>query len=129
MRAVLLPLLFILSACAANIQVGDPAPDPTPTIIGEGTNPGSAIVVYRASETGFLANVATNPGALFRGTVDGDVSHRRASGDPAGSGQLCGGGDHAGRASTRGGFSSRGSDALRALRDNRDAVACSAAVP
>lgn len=26
MRAVLLPLLFILSACAANIQVGDPAP-------------------------------------------------------------------------------------------------------
>jgi hypothetical protein len=67
MRAVLLlPLLFILSACAANIQVGDPARDPTPTIIGEGTNPGSAIVVYRASETGFLANVATNP-ALFLG--------------------------------------------------------------
>lgn len=58
----LLPLL--LSACAATIQVGDPAPDPTPTIIGQGSDPGSAIVIYRASEAGFLGNVATNP-ALF----------------------------------------------------------------
>ncbi len=68
MKHILLPLIFALTACAANIQVGDPAPDPNPTIIGAGTgtNPGSAIVVYRASETGFLANVATNP-ALFLG--------------------------------------------------------------
>ena len=57
-------LPFLLSACAATIQVGDPAPDPTPTIIGEGADPGSAIVIYRASEAGFLGNVATNP-ALF----------------------------------------------------------------
>jgi hypothetical protein len=57
-----LPLL--LSACAATLQVGDPAPDPTPTIIGQGADPGSAIVIYRASEAGFLGNVATNP-ALF----------------------------------------------------------------
>ena len=64
---ILAPMAFMplfLSACAATIQVGDPAPDPTPTIIGEGPEPGSAIVVYRASEAGFLGNVATNP-ALF----------------------------------------------------------------
>ena len=63
MKHILL-LPFLLSACAATVQVGDPAPDPTPTIIGEGSDPGSAIVIYRASEAGFLGNVATNP-ALF----------------------------------------------------------------
>ena len=65
MKHILL-LPFLLSACAATLQVGDPAPDPTPTIIGEGSDPGSAIVIYRASEAGFLGNVATNP-ALFLG--------------------------------------------------------------
>lgn len=66
MKHILLPVILALSACAATIQVGDPAPDPTPTIIGTGTgtDPGSAIIIYRASEAGFLANVATNP-ALF----------------------------------------------------------------
>lgn len=62
-------LTLFLTACAGAVQVGTPAPDPTPTIIGQGTDPANRIVVYRPSEIGLLPNVATSP-AL---TLDGDA--------------------------------------------------------
>ena len=70
MRFVLLPL--ILAGCAATIQVGSPAPDPDPTIIGAGSiEPDSSIIIYRASEGGFVANVASAPALLLNGDAVG----------------------------------------------------------
>ncbi len=61
----LIVLLFILSGCAAVIQVGPAAPDPDPTIIGVGEEPTSEIYIYRAAEAGLLPNVATTPALLL----------------------------------------------------------------
>ena len=60
-----------LAACAGAIQVGSPAPDPEPTIIGQGTDPTNRIVVYRPSEFGALTNVATTPALTLNGDAVG----------------------------------------------------------
>lgn len=57
----------LLSGCAATVQVGPAAPDPEPTVIGaeNGIVPTSSIAIYRASEAGFVGNVATAPALLL----------------------------------------------------------------
>lgn len=60
-------LLPLLAGCAAAIQVGPAGPDPTPTIVGEGTDPGATIIVYRRSEAGFVGNVAATPAITYDG--------------------------------------------------------------
>lgn len=67
MRYGLALLFLLLPGCAATIQVGPAAPDPTPTVIGQGIEPASEIVIYRASEPGFVANVAATPALLLDG--------------------------------------------------------------
>jgi hypothetical protein len=63
--AFLFPI--VLTACAGAIQVGSPAPDPEPTIIGQGSDPANRIVVYRPSEFGPITNVATTPALTLDG--------------------------------------------------------------
>ena len=67
--AFLFPL--VLSACVGAIQVGPAAPDPTPTVIGQGADPANKIVVYRPSEIGLLPNVATSPALTLNGDAVG----------------------------------------------------------
>ncbi len=62
-----LALLLLLPACAAAVQVGTPGPDPSPTIMGEGT-PGSAeILITRPNEAGLITQVAETPVLLLDG--------------------------------------------------------------
>lgn len=63
----LLILLPFLAGCAAAIQVGPAGPDPTPTIVGEGVDPGATIIVYRRSEAGFVGNIAATPAITYDG--------------------------------------------------------------
>ena len=67
--AVLLPI--VLAGCAGAIQVGAPAPDPEPLIIGQGTEPANKIVVYRPSEFGPITNIATTPALTLDGRAVG----------------------------------------------------------
>ena len=60
-------LLPLLAGCAAAIQVGPASPDPTPTIIGEGDDPASTVIVYRRSEAGFVGNIAATPAVAING--------------------------------------------------------------
>lgn len=61
----LIAIFLVLAGCAAVVQVGPTAPDPDPTIIGDGVEPTSEIIVYRAAEAGLLPNVATTPTLLL----------------------------------------------------------------
>ena len=63
--ALLLPLL--LAGCAAAIQVGTPAADPNPTIVGTGNTPSSQILITRPNEAGLVTQVAATPAILLDG--------------------------------------------------------------
>ncbi len=67
MRLIFIALSVLLAGCAAAIQVGPAAPDPNPTIIGVGVDPGAEIVVYRANSAGFIGNVAATPALTLDG--------------------------------------------------------------
>ena len=61
MKKLAIALPVVLSACAGAVQIGPSAPDPDPVVIGQGTDYQAEIVIYRESEVGFIANVATAP--------------------------------------------------------------------
>ena len=61
-------LLFLaLSGCAVAIQQGPAGIDPDPTVIGQGVVPDNEILISRASNIGFLPNVATSPTLFLNG--------------------------------------------------------------
>ena len=67
----LLLLIPFLAGCAAAIQVGPTAPAPEPAFDPDRPDPGAEIIIYRASEAGFLGNLATNPGLTLNGEAVG----------------------------------------------------------
>jgi len=71
MRLTPILMILTLSACAGVMQIGPAGPDPTPTIIGEGTVPDNEIVVYRPAQIGMISNVGTAPAVLLDGRTVG----------------------------------------------------------
>lgn len=67
MRLFAILAALTLAACAGAVQVGPAGPDPDPTVIGQGDEPANRIIVYRAAEIGFVANVASAPAILLDG--------------------------------------------------------------
>ncbi|MDJ1017064.1 MAG: hypothetical protein QNJ35_11180 [Paracoccaceae bacterium] len=65
MRYLLLPLL--LAGCVGAVQIGPAAPDPDPTIIGQGVDPANEITIYRAAYFGLATSVAANPALVLDG--------------------------------------------------------------
>lgn len=66
--AIVFPLL--LAACAGAVRVGPAGPDPNASA-SQNSDSANKIVVYRASEFGFLGNVATSPGLTLNGDAIG----------------------------------------------------------
>ncbi len=64
-------IAFAVSGCAGAIQVGPAAPDNDPVVIGQGIDPKSEIIVYRASEVGLLTGIASAPALLLDGRAVG----------------------------------------------------------
>lgn len=66
MRVLGLIAAFSLAACGATLS-RTPPPDPSPTVIGNGTVPSNEILVYRSDTVAQAANIVATPVILLDG--------------------------------------------------------------